>query len=145
LLHATVRGVIEVAPQTALDACILDTEASLEHLTRGTAFFADAMLVVVEPHFKSLEAARRTARLASDLGLRQVALIANKVRVAADMAIVRELAAAEGIGVAGMIPFDERLPDADRVGAAPLDHAPDAPAVAAIGELGRALMARAEA
>jgi CO dehydrogenase maturation factor len=136
-MHATVRSVIEVASDAPEDICLLDTEASPEHLSRGTARYADAMLAVVEPWFKSLETGRRMAALARDLGLERVALVANKVRDDAELAAVREFAERHHLEIAGVIPFDERLPDAERAGVAPLDHAPDAPAIAAIRTLAR--------
>jgi CO dehydrogenase maturation factor len=115
--------------------CILDTEASPEHLSRGTARYADVMLCVVEPYYKSLETGRRMAALARDLGLARVAIVANKVRGEDDAAIVRRFAAQHGLEVAGAIPFDDCLPAAERALAAPLDYAPDAPAVRAIARL----------
>ncbi len=131
-MHATVRSVIEAAEH---DVCILDTEASPEHLSRGTARYADAMLCVVEPYFKSLETGRRMALLARDLGLSRVGLVANKVRDDRELEAVRSFAGQHGLPVEGVIPYDERMPDAERAVAAPLDFAPDAPAVKAIGEL----------
>ena len=136
-MHATVRSVIETASEADEDVCILDTEASPEHLSRGTARYADAMLTVVEPYFKSLETGRRMAVLGRDLGLERVALIANKIRDDRDDEAVREFADQHGLEIAGVVPFDEHMPAAERAGAAPLDHAPDTPAVAAIGELAR--------
>ena len=135
-MHATVRSVIEVAE----DVCILDTEASPEHLARGTARYADAMLAVVEPYYKSLETGRRMAVLAKDLGIERVALVANKIRDDRDLDAVREFAHANGLDIAGVIPFDEALPGAEREGIAPLDHAPDAAAIAAIRELSDTMM-----
>ncbi len=115
--------------------CILDTEASPEHLSRGTAQYADTMLTVVEPYYKSLETGRRMAVLAKDLGIERVALVANKIRDERDLAAVQEFAQANGLEIAGVIPFDEAMPGAERAGLAPLDHAPETAAVAAIGEL----------
>ncbi len=115
--------------------CILDTEASPEHLSRGTARYADGMLVVVEPYYKSLETGRRMAVLGLDLGLERVGLVANKVRDERELEAVTQFAAQHDLDVAGVIPFDERMPAAERAGAAPLDFAPDADAVAAIGAL----------
>ena len=134
-MHATVRSVIEVAGDTPADVCLLDTEASPEHLARGTARYADGMLVVVEPWYKSLETGRRMAVLGQDLGLDRIALVANKVRDDRDREAVREFATRHGLEVAAEIPYDEQVLDAERAGRAPLDHAPDAPAVAAIGRL----------
>src|SRR5919199_6474130 len=122
-MHATVRSVIEAAGGRNEDVCILDTEASPEHLSRGTARYADALYAVVEPYYKSLETGRRMAVLAEDLGLERVGLIANKVRDDAELAAVREFADRHKLEVAGVVPFDERLPEAERAQASPLDHA----------------------
>jgi CO dehydrogenase maturation factor len=140
-MHATVRSVIEAAANAAEDVCILDTEASPEHLSRGTALYADAMLTVVEPYYKSLETGRRMAVLGKDLGLERVALIANKIRDEHEIAAVREFAEKHDLEVAGVVPFDERMPEAERNEAAPLDFAPDADAVAAIGEIAKRMVA----
>ncbi len=130
---------IEAAGDTPEDVTILDTEASPEHLSRGTARYADAMLTVVEPYYKSLETGRRMAVLGKDLGLDHVALVANKIRDERDLAAVREFATQHELELAGVIPFDEHLTDAERASIAPLDHDPDAPAMVAIGELEEAL------
>jgi CO dehydrogenase maturation factor len=142
-MHATVRSVIERVPGE--EVCILDTEASPEHLSRGTARYADAMLAVVEPYFKSLETGRRIAMLAQDLGLERVALVANKIRDDHELGAVREFAEQHRLDIAGVVPYDERLPEAERAGVAPLDHAPDAPAVEAIGELARKVVTNGRA
>ena len=117
--------------------CILDTEASPEHLSRGTAQYADAMLVVVEPYFKSLETGRRMAALARDLGLERVAIIANKVRDDRELDAVRQFTERHGLDLGGVVPFDLSFHAAERAGEAPLDFAPDAPAMAAIDALAR--------
>ena len=125
--------------------CILDTEASPEHLARGTARYADAMLAVVEPYYKSLETGRRMAVLAKDLGIDRVALVANKIRDERDRAAVEEFARANGLDIAGVIPFDEEMPEAERAGVAPLDHAPDTAAIAAIGGLAERMVGNGRA
>jgi|SRR5439155_10246457 len=140
-MHATVRSVIEFVSDAPQDVCILDTEASPEHLSRGTARYADTMLTVVEPYFKSMETGRRMAALAQDLGLKYVAIVANKIRDDRERVAVEEFAATRGLAIAGVIPFDERLPDAERAGVAPLDFAPDTPAVRAIEELAARVVA----
>ena len=129
------RSVIEAASERTEDVCILDTEASPEHLSRGTARYADAMYTVVEPYYKSLETGRRMAVLAKDLGLEHVELIANKIRDDGELEAVREFAAQHDLEIAGVVPYDEALPEAERARRAPLDFAPDSPAVAAIAAL----------
>jgi CO dehydrogenase maturation factor len=134
-MHSTVRSLIEASGAGERDVCILDTEASPEHLSRGTAAYADTMLVVIEPYFKSLETGRRMAALGKDLGIGRVALVANKIRDDRDMEAVRSFAQRYELEVAGVIPYDDAFVSAERAGAAPLDHAPDAEAVGAIGAL----------
>jgi len=134
-MHATVRSIIDAVSDVGNDVCILDTEASPEHLSRGTAMYADAMLAVVEPYFKSLETGRRMAVLAQDLGLERVALVANKIRDERELDAVQTFAAKHEIEMGGTVPFDECFIGAEREGRAPLDFAPDAPAIAAIGEI----------
>jgi CO dehydrogenase maturation factor len=134
-MHATVRMLIEAAPAGEDDVTILDTEASPEQFSRGTAMYADKMLAVVEPYFKSLETGRRMAALAKDLGIEDVKLVANKVRDERELGAVREFAETYGLEVGGVIPFDDRMPGSERASASPIDFDSDAEAVRAIGEL----------
>lgn len=71
------------------DVVILDMEAGIEHLTRGTSRAVDAMVVVVEPGARSLETASRIRELAADLGVRRVWAVGNKVRGDADREFIR--------------------------------------------------------
>ena len=57
---------------------LVDMEAGVEHLGRGTVAHVDALLVVAEPSMRSLETAAEVARMASDLGLRRQVLVINK-------------------------------------------------------------------
>jgi len=134
-MHGTVRRIVEAAPNEQQDVCLLDTEASSEQFSRGVASFAELMLAVVEPYFKSMESARRMAALAADLGIPRFAVVANKLRYDQDLETVRAFCSEHGLEVAGAVPFDPAFATAERLGVAPVDHAPDAPAIAAIGEL----------
>ena len=134
------RSVVEAAGTGNEEVCILDTEASPEHLSRGTARYADAMYVVVEPYYKSLETGRRMSVLGKDLGLERVALVANKIRDDHELDAVREFATANELAIAGVIPYDERLPEAERAQRAPLDFAPSSPAVEAIERFARGVV-----
>ncbi|MDQ3587924.1 MAG: AAA family ATPase [Actinomycetota bacterium] len=134
-VHMAVRGVIDAAPRGEEDVCIVDLEASTEHLLVATAKHADAMYAVVEPYGTSLETGRRVAALARHLGLPRVGLIANKVRDEHDVASVAAYAERHRIELAGAVPYDECFHEAERLARAPLDHDPDTPAVRAIGDL----------
>jgi len=62
---------------------ILDMEAGIEHLARGTARAVDQLIIVVEPGRRSIETALRIRDLARDLGLQNIAVVANKVDLTA--------------------------------------------------------------
>lgn len=114
---------------------VVDMEASVEHMSRGTIRHVDALLVVLEPYYRSLETAGRMAPLAQGLGIKRVYGVANKVRNERDAAAIEDYCAKHGIDLVAQIPFDEAIVEADRAGRALLDMQPDAPAVAAIRQL----------
>src|SRR5436190_8315142 len=88
---------------------IVDLEAGLEHLSRGTARHVDTLLIVGEPYFKSLETASRSFTLARDLGIERIRMIANKIRTPRDEQAVRDFAARHGLPVAGVVPYDDAV------------------------------------
>ena len=93
----------------------------------GWGRYARTVLVVVEPTAKSLLSARRLARLErAAYGPDRVLAVANKVRDAGDVDLVRRRT---GLEVAAAVPWDEAVADAERLGRAPLDHAPRSAAV----------------
>ena len=99
---------------------VLDMEAGIEHLGRGTAMGVDLMLVVVEPGQRSVDTARRVREMASALGIRHFGVVLNKsVAIGEDQAwVAQELGADRLLGV---IPHDPRIAQADRAGAALVD------------------------
>jgi CO dehydrogenase maturation factor len=120
---------------------IVDLEAGLEHLSRGTARYVETLFVVGEPYFKSLETASRSFALAKDLGIANVRMIANKVRSARDEATVRDFASRHGLPIAAVVPYDEAVVAADERGTALIEYQPAAPSVAAIRRLADDLLA----
>ncbi len=132
------RGVVgELGKARPDNVTILDTEASVEHMTRGTVRTSVAVLLVTEPYYRSLETTGRLAPLARELGIPHVWAVANKVRTPRDEAGVREFCERHGIEVIGVIPFDERVTEADLQGRSLLDVAPTSAAVAAVGAVTR--------
>jgi len=122
---------------------IVDLEAGLEHLSRGTARHVDTLLLVAEPYFKSLETAQRSFALARDLGIEAVHMVANKVRAARDEETVREFAGRHALSLAAVIPYDQAVVEADERGTAPIAHRPDAPSITAIRHLADRLLTQA--
>ena len=142
--HATVRGVLNGLVSQTDRVAIVDLEAGLEHLSRGTARHVDTMLVVAEPYFKSLETARRSFALARDLGIEAVHLVANKVRGASEETAIRDFAARHTLPVLAVVPGDEAVVEADRRGVPVIEMGADAPSVRAIRGIA-AELARREA
>ncbi len=103
------------------DALIMDMEAGIEHLGRATTRGVDALLVTVEPSQRALESAHRVARLAGEIGLRDVRFVANKIASRADEEYVR--GAFPGGRIAGVIPWSEEIRLAERQGRPVLDCA----------------------
>jgi CO dehydrogenase maturation factor len=116
-------------------------EAGIEHLKRGTLEHAEVLLIVVEPYFKSLEAAGRIAELARGLGVPSLYAVANKVQSERDEAAIRAYCAEHDLPILAVVPFDTDVAEAEREGQAVLDSAPDAAAVRAIEDLARAVSA----
>jgi CO dehydrogenase maturation factor len=85
------NSVVRSLVSTALgeDVVVMDMEAGVEHLGRGTADSVDAMLVVVEPSQASIDTATRIHDLAADLGIERVRAVVNKARGNADVVAER--------------------------------------------------------
>ncbi len=120
---------------------IIDMEASVEHMSRGTIRHVDTMLIVLEPYYRSLETAGRMAPLARGLGIQRVYGVANKIRSESDEAAVRDYCAKHDIELVARIPFDEAIVEAYRAGISALDHNPDSPAMVEIRTLAQRLAA----
>lgn len=86
------------------EAIIVDLEAGIEHLGRGTAQAVDAFIVVVEPGQRSVATARTIVKLAADLGVERVYAVANKVAPDYIAALKEELLPIPLIAAIGYIP-----------------------------------------
>ena len=102
------------------DVVIMDMEAGLEHLGRGTASMVDQFIVVIEP----VQTYEKVKKLAADLGIHRVSVVANKIRDDSDRAFVRSRVPEENL--LGFIPYDADVIDADRKGLSPYDQSPAA-------------------
>jgi CO dehydrogenase maturation factor len=114
---------------------ILDMEASIEHLTRGTIRHVDQLLVVTEPYYRSLETAGRTVPLAYELGIKQVHVVANKVRSPQDEEAIRRYCAERNFEIIGVLPYDNEVLEADQAGLPLLDRKPDSNYVKEVSKL----------
>lgn len=103
---------------------IMDMEAGLEHLGRGTTAGMDQFVVVIEPGARSIQTYKNVKRLAEGLGIGQVRVVANKVRNAADEEFVRSRIPEEDL--LGFVHYNEEVIDADRQGKSPFDFSDEA-------------------
>ena len=106
------------------DVVVMDMEAGLEHLGRGTASMVDQFIVVIEPGARSVQTYRNVKRLADDLGVKRVRVVANKVRDAQDENFIRKSIPAADL--LGCIHYNPEIMDADRQGKSPYDFCPAA-------------------
>ncbi|MEO5673205.1 MAG: AAA family ATPase [Chitinophagales bacterium] len=134
-LHTTVREIVHSALEESNGITILDLEASLEQMKRGTSKYVDILLCVVEPYFRSLEAAARFYRLGKELGIKKIVAVANKVKSAEDENAIREFCARIDLPVEAIIPYDEQLAATDAKGISVLNTNQFSPAVNALNEL----------
>jgi len=86
---------------------VMDMEAGLEHLGRGTAQHVGALLIVAEPTTASARTAARIARLATGLGLRVPGVVVNKASSDEPEEKVRPYLG--GLDVIGALPADPRV------------------------------------
>lgn len=100
---------------------IMDMEAGIEHLGRGTTRGIDLMIVVVEPGARSLETAERIKRLGTDIGVTKFAAVINKAGEE-DLGAVESRLENMGIPVLGTIPYDSSLVKADLAGRSPVEE-----------------------
>lgn len=99
------------------DVLILDMEAGLEHLGRGTARGVDFLVVVVEPGRRSVDTANHIRELAKDIGLTRILIVGNKVRGEADREYLQKSLA--GFTFLGFIEYDTQIIEADMKAACP--------------------------
>ena len=111
--HAVVSSLLEDLG-AAERVVIVDMEASPEHLSRGTVRHVDAIALVAEPYYRSLETVRRMAALVAELPVQQVVVVANKVRTSIDEQAVAEFCDRHGYTLAGAVPWSEEVVAADR-------------------------------
>lgn len=90
------------------EVVILDMEAGIEHLGRGTSKFVDQLLVVLEPTNSSIQTFNRIKKLAADLGVKRIIPVANKIKDTND---IERIMSGIGIDIWCIIPQADSLAD----------------------------------
>lgn len=122
--HVMLKAILSTLTYRKNDVVIMDMEAGLEHLGRGTAANMDQFVVVIEPGARSVQTYRNVKRLAADLGVNRVRVVANKLRTPGDADYIRSVIPAEDL--LGCIHYNPQIMDADRQGKSPYDFSPAA-------------------
>ena len=110
-----VMGTVDVGGS----GCVCPEHVMLKALLSALTYRKDDVLVVVEPGARSVQTYGNVKRLAADLGVKRVRVVANKVRDERDEAYVRSVIPAEDF--LGCIHYNPEIMDADRNGKSPYD------------------------
>jgi len=137
LVMGTIKGPLAgcVCPESAMlkalfthlilgrdEVLILDMDAGVEHLGRGTAQGVDAFIIVVEPGQRSLQTARTVKRYASGLGVNHCFIVASKTDNESAHRFIKERL--PDYEILGFMDFDPDLLHADAQGSNVYHSAP---------------------
>jgi CO dehydrogenase maturation factor len=129
--NALVRTLLHHIMLEKGDCVIMDMEAGVEHLGRGTARHVDLMMVVTDADTRSLAVAERICTVAKEYGIPRIVLTGNRVRGQRQEGIIAGFARTMGFPLLGCVPYDARVQEAGVEGDIPMHHA-DTPAIRAI-------------
>ena len=119
LLRALVSHVVLARNEVV----VMDMEAGIEHLGRGTAQAVDKLIVVVEPGRRSIDTAEHIRHLAAEIHLKRIGLVGNKIRSDKDVEFLKKHL--PDFEFLGFLPYDEAFIEADLDGISPYDAPSD--------------------
>lgn len=120
--NAVIRALLRHLVVERNEAIVLDLEAGVEHIGRGTARHVDALLIVADSNLKSLEIAKHIHDLAKDAGMKQLYLVGNRVMNKAQREAVCGFAEKNNLSLLTFVPFDQKVIEADMLGETPLKN-----------------------
>jgi len=138
--NAVVRELLRHLLVERDEVVLMDMEAGVEHMGRGTAKHVDVLLSVTDPSLKSLETAKRIHNLATEAGVPRVFIVGNKVSNLGEAKLIERFAADNSFLLVGMVPYDEQIMRADVHGKTPLEYARDSKGVITIRKIGEKLL-----
>lgn len=119
--NALVRRLVSHLILKRDEALVMDMEAGVEHLGRGTADSVDILIIVIEPGTRSVETARNIKKLAEDIGLKRIVAVLNKSRGEKDVEFAREHLKNMDIELLGSVPYSDCVVGADLDDVSPMD------------------------
>ncbi len=90
---------------------ILDMEAGIEHLGRGTCENMDMLIVVIEPGLRSIQTAMLVKRMSIDLGIKSVSIVLNKVKDDEEKELLESKL--KDFKIIGHLPYSEKVRESD--------------------------------
>jgi CO dehydrogenase maturation factor len=120
--NAVIRALLRHLVVERDEAVVLDLEAGVEHIGRGTARQVDVLLIVADSNLKSLEIAKHIHDMAKEAGMQQLYLIGNRVMNDAQKEAISGFAEKNGLQLLSFVPFDPKVIEADMLGETPLKN-----------------------
>jgi CO dehydrogenase maturation factor len=142
--NAVVRSLLRQLVVNRDEVIVMDMEAGVEHLGRGTADHVDRMLVVTDANAKSLHAARKIVQISQAAGIRHVSVVGNRIESQEHQDIVLEFCHHNALPLFACIPFDTVVRDAGLQGL-PVCQIPDGTALRSLGKLVNKIQRETEA
>ena len=90
---------------------ILDMEAGIEHLGRGTCENMDILIVVIEPGLRSVQTAQSVKKMSLDLGIKAVYIVINKIMSHDELELLKN--SLENFDILGELPYSEKVRESD--------------------------------
>lgn len=106
------------------EVVVVDMDAGVEHLGRGTAKGVDALIIVVEPGQRSFQTARTIKSLADDIGIKRCYTVGSKTRNEEERQYIKsELS---DFILLGFINYHQNIAEADLKGSGVFESSPEA-------------------
>jgi CO dehydrogenase maturation factor len=121
--NALVRSLLRHLIVERDEAVVMDMEAGVEHMGRGTAKHMDTMLIITDSSLKSLETAKKIRTLATEAGIKRIFLVGNKIGEKDEENAIKQFASGNDLVLLDLIPYDEQISKADRKGETPFNYA----------------------
>jgi CO dehydrogenase maturation factor len=138
---AVIRALLRHLVVETNEAVVLDLEAGVEHIGRGTARQVDDLLIIADSNMKSLEIAKHIHDLASAAGMKHLHLIGNRVMNDTQKQAIQTFADQNTINVLAYVPWDQKVIESDMLGVTPLSNR-ESEAVKSIDKICELLMNR---
>jgi CO dehydrogenase maturation factor len=104
------------------EVIVLDMEAGVEHIGRGTAAHVDVLIIIADSNLKALEIANRIKDLAKKAGMKKIYLIGNRIMNNNQKKAIISFAEINDLEILDFVPFDQGVIEKDMQGISPLSY-----------------------